>query len=137
MGALSGAAVGGATGGLIGALVGLGIPEIEAKQYEGKVRAGNILISVHTEDGKERSRAKETLEQAGATDVSSTGEASVPKDSRTSEKVVADRFNGEVTRGPSDTVVRNTDPIDEPIAEPALNDERTRTSTADSSGRRL
>ena len=47
MGALSGAAVGGATGGLIGALVGLGIPELEAKQYEGKVRAGNILISVH------------------------------------------------------------------------------------------
>ena len=66
MGALSGAAVGGATGGLIGALVGLGIPELEAKRYEGKVRAGNILISVHAENGDERSRAKEVLEEAGA-----------------------------------------------------------------------
>ncbi len=71
MAALSGAAVGGATGGLIGALVGLGIPELEAKQYEGKVRAGNILISVHTENGDERSRAKQALEETGATDVSS------------------------------------------------------------------
>jgi len=79
MGALSGAAVGGATGGLIGALVGLGIPEIEAKQYEGKVRAGNILISVHTDNSDERTRAKDTLEKAGAADVSSTSEASVPK----------------------------------------------------------
>ena len=52
MAALSGAAVGGATGGIIGALVGMGIPELEAKQYEGRLRDGNILISVHTEDGK-------------------------------------------------------------------------------------
>ena len=78
MAALSGAAVGGATGGIIGGLVGLGIPEYEAKQYEGKVRAGNILISVHTEDGRARSRAKEILEQAGAKDISSSGEASPP-----------------------------------------------------------
>ncbi len=107
MAALSGAAVGGATGGLIGALVGLGIPELEAKQYEGKVRAGNILISVHTENGDERSRAKQALEEAGATDVSSTSEASVPKDSRASEKVVKAEFNGEVTRGTSDVSDRN------------------------------
>ena len=79
MAALSGAAVGGATGGIIGALVGLGIPEYEAKQYEGKVRAGNILISVHAEDAESRSRAKRVLEEAGATDVSSSGEASAPK----------------------------------------------------------
>ena len=102
MGALSGAAVGGATGGLIGALVGLGIPELEAKQYEGKVRAGNILISVHTEDRDERSRAKEILETLGAKDVSSTGEASVPKDRVKSERVVTNRFDGEVTRGAND-----------------------------------
>jgi hypothetical protein len=79
MGALSGAAVGGATGGLIGGLVGLGIPEFEAKQYEDKVRAGNILISVHAEDAKSRSRAKDILETAGAKDISSSGESHAPK----------------------------------------------------------
>jgi hypothetical protein len=79
MGALSGAAVGGAAGGIIGGLVGMGIPEYEAKQYEGKVRAGNILISVHTEDSKSRSRAKEILESSGAKDISSSGESNPPK----------------------------------------------------------
>jgi hypothetical protein len=79
MGALSGAAVGGATGGLIGGLVGLGIPEFEAKQYEDKVRAGNILISVHTEDSKSRSRAKDILQTAGAKDISTSGESHAPK----------------------------------------------------------
>lgn len=113
MGALSGAAVGGATGGLIGALVGLGIPELEAKQYEGKIRAGNILISVHTETGDERSRAKQALKEAGATDVSSTGEAGVPKDSRASERVVRPEFNGEVTRGSSDASDRTADEVDD------------------------
>lgn len=76
MAALSGAAVGGAVGGLTGALVGLGIPEYEAKAYEGKVREGNILISVHVDDADERKRAKEILERAGAQDVSSSAEAS-------------------------------------------------------------
>ena len=112
MGALSGAAVGGATGGLIGALVGLGIPELEAKQYEGKVRAGNILIAVHAESGDERSRAKEVLKEAGATDVSSTSEASVPKGSRASERVVRAEFDGEVTRGSSDVVDPSADESD-------------------------
>jgi hypothetical protein len=78
MAALSGAAAGAAVGGLTGALIGLGIPEIEAKQYEGKVRDGNILLSVHTDSADERTRAKKILEQAGATDVVSTGEKSVP-----------------------------------------------------------
>ena len=75
---LSGAAVGGTVGGLTGALVGLGIPEYEAKRYEGKVKDGNILLSVHTGDGDQRSRAKSIFERAGAHDVSSTGETSVP-----------------------------------------------------------
>src|ERR1700761_6362235 len=79
MAALSGAAVGGAAGGVIGGLVGLGIPEYEAKQYEGKVRAGNILISVHTEDSKSRSRAKEIMESAGAKDISTSGESNPPR----------------------------------------------------------
>ena len=77
MAALSGAAAGGAVGTLAGALVGLGIPEFEAKQYEGKVKNGNILISVHTEDSKERNIAKEIFDRAHAEDVSYTGEARV------------------------------------------------------------
>jgi hypothetical protein len=79
MAALAGAAIGGATGGLIGALVGMGIPEFEAKRYEGKLREGNILISVHTEDSKERARAKDVFELAGADDISYTTETAVPK----------------------------------------------------------
>ena len=77
MAALSGAAAGGAVGGIAGALVGLGIPEYEAKQYEGKVKNGNILISVHTDDSKQRQIAKEIFERAHAENVSSTGEARV------------------------------------------------------------
>lgn len=77
MAALSGAAIGGATGGLVGALVGMGIPEYEAKRYEGKIKDGNILISVHTDDSQERSKAKDIFEQADAEDIAVTGEASV------------------------------------------------------------
>ena len=129
MGALSGAAVGGATGGLIGALVGLGIPELEAKQYEGKVRAGNILISVHTDGSDERSRAKKVLEEAGATDVSSTSEASVPKDSRTSERVSTSEFKGDVTRGSSDAGVRSADEVDSTRASTTTDRSTTSSST--------
>jgi len=75
--ALSGAAVGAAVGGFSGALVGMGIPEIEAKQFEAKLRNGNILISVHTEDSLERERVEEIYKQAGARDVSYTAEARV------------------------------------------------------------
>jgi len=77
LGALSGAAVGGATGGIIGALVGLGIPEYEAKRYEGKVRGGNILISVHTDNADERARAKGIFKKENAEDISTTGEEGV------------------------------------------------------------
>ena len=75
MAALAGAGVGGATGGLVGALVGLGMPEYEAKRYEGRVKEGGILISVHCDDSDWAKRAKEILERTGAQDVSSTGEA--------------------------------------------------------------
>jgi hypothetical protein len=77
MAALSGAAVGGAVGGVTGALVGMGIPEYEAKRYEGRLKKGNILISVHSENSAETSRAKEIFEQAGAEDISSAGETGV------------------------------------------------------------
>ena len=77
MGALAGLGVGGAVGGLVGALVGMGIPEYEAKRYEGKIREGNILLSVHADDGNEVNRAKEIFKREGAEDISYTGEASV------------------------------------------------------------
>jgi hypothetical protein len=75
MAALGGAAVGSAVGGLTGALVGMGIPEFEAKRYEGKIKEGNILISVHTDDSDERERAEEIFERAGAEDIKSSGES--------------------------------------------------------------
>ena len=77
MAALSGAAAGAALGGLTGALIGLGIPEYEAKRYEGKVKEGNLLISVHTEDSTERARARQIFEQEGAEDIADTAEARV------------------------------------------------------------
>jgi hypothetical protein len=77
MAALSGAAAGAALGGITGALIGVGIPEYEAKRYEGKIREGNVLISVHTEDRHARSRAKEIFERAGAEDIADTAEARV------------------------------------------------------------
>src|SRR5450631_1607632 len=76
MGALAGVGVGGAVGGLVGALVGMGIPEYEAKRYQGRVKEGGILLSVHCDDSKWTKKAKEILERTGADDVSSTGEAS-------------------------------------------------------------
>jgi len=78
MAALTGAAVGGTVGGVTGALIGMGIPEYEAKRYEGEIKGGNILISAHADDGEQRSRAKAIFERAGAHDISSTGETSVP-----------------------------------------------------------
>jgi outer membrane lipoprotein SlyB len=86
MAALAGAAGGAAAGGLTGALVGMGIPEYEAKRYEGKVKDGNILMSVHTEDSKERERAKEIFVKSGAEDISYTGEASVSEDHKTTDR---------------------------------------------------
>lgn len=77
MAALSGAAVGATLGGIGGALVGLGMPEYEAKQYEAKVKDGNILISVHTYNGDEASRIEEILQAAGAEDIATTGEEDV------------------------------------------------------------
>ena len=82
MATLSGAATGAAIGGVAGALVGLGIPEVEAKAYEGKIRGGNILIAVHADSADEAKRVKSVFEQVHAHDVSITGEASVPHKER-------------------------------------------------------
>jgi hypothetical protein len=74
MASLGGAAVGATMGGVAGALIGLGIPEYEAKQFEGKLRQGRVLVSVHTEDGKEIDRAKKIFEAVGAEDIGVTKE---------------------------------------------------------------
>jgi hypothetical protein len=74
MAALSGSAVGGGVGLLIGALIGSGIPEYEAKKYESGLKAGNILISVHTNNDEEIKRANEIMKKEGAKDISSSSE---------------------------------------------------------------
>jgi len=76
MAALGGAAVGTAAGGLVGALIGMGIPEFEAKRYDAKIREGNILISVHTEDSEQRDAAKEIFKRFDADNISTGSEAS-------------------------------------------------------------
>jgi hypothetical protein len=80
MAALAGAGVGATVGGLTGALIGMGIPEYEAKMYEGKINEGNILIAVHSENTEERKRAKEIFERIGAHDISYTEEEDVDED---------------------------------------------------------
>ena len=75
MAALSGIAVGAAVGGITGALIGMGIPELEAKRYEGKIKDGNILISVHADDSEEVVKAKGIFESGRGTDISTGSEA--------------------------------------------------------------
>jgi hypothetical protein len=77
MGTLAGLGVGGAVGGLVGALVGMGIPEYEAKRYEGRVKDGGVLLSVHCDTSAEIARAKDVLKRTGAEDIASTGEEAV------------------------------------------------------------
>lgn len=80
MAALAGAGTGAAVGGLTGALIGLGIPEYEAKQYEGKIKGGNILISAHADTDEQRERAEDIFADAEAHDVSYTEEEGVPRE---------------------------------------------------------
>jgi hypothetical protein len=98
MGALAGLGVGGAVGGIVGALVGMGIPEYEAKRYEGRVKDGGILVSVHCDTSEEISRAKDVLKQAGGEDIASSGEKAVSTHTANTDtlyndgdRVVADR----------------------------------------------
>jgi hypothetical protein len=73
--ALAGAGVGGSLGGIIGSLIGMGIPEYEAKRYEGRIKEGGILLSVHSDSSEWTKKAKQILEDTGAEDISSAGEA--------------------------------------------------------------
>jgi hypothetical protein len=77
--ALSGAAVGGTVGGIAGTLIGMGIPEYEAKRYEGKIKQGGILLSVHSDNSDEVKLAKKVFKEAQAHDISTAGESDVSK----------------------------------------------------------
>jgi hypothetical protein len=104
MATLGGAAVGGTVGGITGALIGMGIPELEAKRYEGKIKGGNVLISVHSDSSEETKRAKEIFESSGASDISTGSEKTPPKASAT-----PGRNTGYETPGPTPGV-RSTTP---------------------------
>jgi hypothetical protein len=86
---LAGLGVGGAVGGLTGALIGMGIPEFEAKRFEGRLRKGGILLSVHCDTAEEINRAKEIVERTGGEDVSSTRESSA--DTKKTDRDVASK----------------------------------------------
>jgi hypothetical protein len=75
MAALAGAGAGATIGGIAGALIGMGVPEYEAKRYEGMINKGGILLSVHSDSSEETKSAKEILERTGAEHISSTTEA--------------------------------------------------------------
>jgi hypothetical protein len=79
-------------GPLATALFCLGIPEFQAKRYEGKVKGGNALVAVHTKDAEELTRARAALERAGAEDISISGEIAVPNG--TPERSAADGSEG-------------------------------------------
>jgi hypothetical protein len=107
MGALAGLGVGGAVGGVVGALVGLGIPEYEAKRYEGAVKGGGTLLSVHCDTSDQVDIAKQSLKETGATDISSSHEAD------TDDKSGGRSTFGKIADG--DRIVRSSNQ-DEPAA---------------------
>jgi heat induced stress protein YflT len=86
MGALAGLGVGGAVGGLVGALVGMGIPEYEAKRYEGRLKEGGVLLSAHCDTSEEITRAKDILKRTGANDIASAGEEAVGAASKSRDR---------------------------------------------------
>lgn len=100
MAALSGAAIGAATGGVIGGLIGLGIPELEAKIYEEKLRTGNYLVAVHALDEEQIVQASEIFTAAGAQDICTTSEASIPKSTKGAN--LETNLDGDVYRGAVD-----------------------------------
>jgi hypothetical protein len=100
MATLAGMGVGGTVGGITGALIGLGIPEYVAKRYEGRVKEGGILLSVHSDNSDWTKRAKEILEQTGAQDIASSAEAGA--DYAKSDRPLARAASG----GGGDTTVR-------------------------------
>lgn len=114
---LAGLGVGGAVGGFVGALVGMGIPEFEAKRYEGAVKGGGTLLSVHCDTSDEVDAAKQALKETGATDISSSGEAAAAKDTavrRAEDREVVvgqERVADDARLTPKDGVVIGRDPV--------------------------
>ena len=104
MAALAGAGALGAVGGIVGALVGMGIPEYEAKRYEGRVKNGGILLSVHCDDHDWVKRGEEILKRTGAEDIASTSEAHA--DFAVSDKPML-RSRSPITEEPSVVVIPN------------------------------
>jgi hypothetical protein len=102
MGALAGIGTGAVAGGIVGALVGMGIPEYEAKRYEGPVKDGGILLSVHCDNSDWVSRAKDILKNSGAEDISSAGEKAA-----STHGVETDRGDRTRTAGYSESEYRN------------------------------
>ncbi len=98
MAALSGGAIGAGLGGIAGGLVGLGIPEYEAKRYEGKIKEGGILVSVHTDDPDQAREAKRILESAGAHDISTTNESNADVRSGDADDARTGRLGTETVR---------------------------------------
>ena len=117
MGALAGLGVGGAVGGVVGALVGMGIPEYEAKRYEGRVNDGGILVSVHCDSSEEVSRAKKVLEAAGGEDVASAGEKSVSSHTVDTDRTTADTYEDRLPRTETIRSVRTEDTIVDDVDE--------------------
>lgn len=88
MAALAGLGVGGTVGGIVGALVGMGIPEYEARRFEGAVKDGGTLLSVHCDASEDISRAKDALKATGARDIASSGEESSGKPHEHNQELV-------------------------------------------------
>jgi len=108
MAALAGAGVGGTILGIAGALVGMGIPEYEAKRYEGRVKDGGILLSVHSDSSDLTKRAKLILEATGAQDISSTSEASSGKATEEKQEI---RDKEDLRRAEEDRVIRDREDL--------------------------
>jgi len=120
MATLAGVGVGGTVGGVIGALVGMGIPEYEAKRYEGRVKDGGILVSVHCDSSDEVSRAKDILKAAGGDDVASSGEKSISSHTVGSDRPADfERTGTSIAKEPRsetfDTVSRDDEILDDDI----------------------
>ena len=112
MAALAGVGAGGALGGIVGALVGMGIPEYEAKRYEGAVKGGGTLLSVHCVTRENLSLATQALRDTGARDVASSTEESLQR----SEAVVVTADNGDELQNAyrrEDGPRRTADTVDE------------------------
>jgi hypothetical protein len=95
MAGLAGLGVGGAVGGIVGALVGMGIPEYEAKRYEGQVKDGGSLLSVHCETSEEVTRAKNLLRGTGARDIAATGESAGDRTADESDRAYRSEMESE------------------------------------------